>query len=203
MYREDAIFWSGARAAAALAGVTGFAYSAAFVLLRNGGLAALMLTAGGLLSVVALVGVFRVVREASPGLAMVGLIFGAVGALGAAVHGAYDLANVLHAPGTTTDLPNAVDPRGFLTFGVSGLGVSILSALALHTATTPRTWAWLGLLLGILLVVIYLGRLVILDATSLIILVPAGLTGFVVNPIWYLWLALILRRAALPAAEQR
>jgi hypothetical protein len=203
MDRNDAAFWSSAGGAAALAGLAGFVYSVAFVLLRNGGLAALMLTAGGLLSVVALVAVFRVVREASPGMATIGLIFGAVGALGAAVHGAYDLANVLHAPGATSDLPNAVDPRGFLTFGVSGLGVAVLSALALRTATAPRTWAWLGILLGVLLVVIYLGRLVILDATSPIILVPAGLTGFVVNPIWYLWLAVILRRSAMPGADPR
>lgn len=200
MDRDDAPLWPGAAAAA---GVTGLLYSLAFVVLRNDGLAALMLTAGGLVSVVALVGVFRVVREASPGLAMVGLIFGALGALGAAVHGAYDLANVLHAPGGTTDLPNAVDPRGFLTFGVSGLGVFILSALARQTAPIPQAWALLGLLLGVLLVVIYLGRLIILDATSLIILLPAGLTGFVVNPIWYVWLALILRRAARPGAMQR
>jgi hypothetical protein len=156
MDRDDAVFWSCAGAATALAAVAGFVYSVAFVLMRNAGLAALMLAAGGLLSVVALVGVFRVVRDASPGLAMVGLIFGAIGALGAAVHGAYDLANVLHAPGATTDLPNAVDPRGFLTFGVSGLGVAVLSGLALRAANAPRTWAWLGLLLGALLIVIHL-----------------------------------------------
>ncbi|HEV8699595.1 MAG TPA: hypothetical protein VGQ89_18025 [Candidatus Limnocylindrales bacterium] len=194
MGRNDATFWSTAAGAAVLAGVSGFVYAVAFVLLRNDGLAALMLCAGGLLSVTALVALFWVVREASPGLATVGLLFGAVGALGAAVHGAYDLSNVLHAASATTNLPNAVDPRGFLTFGVSGLGVGTLSALALQTPAVPRTWAWLGLLLGVLLVVIYLGRLIVLDATSPLILVPAGLTGFLVNPIWYGWLGLILRR---------
>jgi hypothetical protein len=194
MDRKDAIFWSSAAGAAALAGASGFVYAVAFVLLRYDGLAALMLCAGGLLSVTALVALFWVVREASPGLATVGLLFGVVGALGAAVHGAYDLANVVNPPSATTDLPNSVDPRGFLTFGVSGLGVGTLSTLALQTPTLPRTWAWLGLLLGVLLVVIYLGRLIVLDATSPLILAPAGLTGFVVNPIWYGWLGLILRR---------
>jgi hypothetical protein len=194
MDRKDAIFWSSASGAAALAAVSGFVYAVAFVLLRNDGLAALMLCAGGLLSVLALVALFWIVREVSPGLATVGMVFGVVGALGAAVHGAYDLANVLHDPGATTDLPNSVDPRGFLTFGVAGVGVGMLSALALQTPTISRNWAWLGLLLGVLLVVIYLGRLIVLDATSPLILVPAGLTGFLVNPIWYGWLALILRR---------
>jgi hypothetical protein len=112
--------------------------------------------------------------------------------LGAAIHGAYDLANAINPPGVTTDLPNAVDPRGFLTFGVSGLGVFVLSALALRSAEAPRGWAWLGALLGALLVVIYLGRLIVLDATSPLILAPAALTGFVVSPAWYIWLGAML-----------
>lgn len=196
MERDDGLFWSTAAAAAALTGVAGFAYAVAFVLLRSGGLAALMLVAGGLLSVIALVALFRIVRDTSPGLAMVGLTFGAIGVLGAAIHGAYDLANVLHPPGASTELPSAVDPRGFLTFGLSGLGVLVLSGLALRTPNLPRRWAWLGLLLGVLLLIVYLGRLIVLDATSPLILAPAGATGFIVNPIWYIWLALILRRAA-------
>jgi len=196
MDRDDGVFWSTAAVAAVLAGASGLLYAVAFVLLRNGALAALMLTSGGLLSVIALVAVSRLIRDASAGLATVGLILAAVGAFGAAVHGAYNLANILHPPGVATELPNAVDPRGFLTFGVSGLGVPVLSALAMRTPTLPRSWSWLGVVLGVLLVIVYLGRLVVLDATSPLILAPAGVTGFIVNPAWYIWLAQILRRAS-------
>lgn len=42
--------------------------------------------------------------------------------------------------------------------------------------------------------VLYRGRLVVLTPTSLFILVPALLTGFVVNPAWYIWLGLVLLR---------
>lgn len=42
--------------------------------------------------------------------------------------------------------------------------------------------------------VLYLGRLIVLTPTSLLILVPALLTGFVVNPAWYIWLGLVLLR---------
>jgi hypothetical protein len=45
-----------------------------------------------------------------------------------------------------------------------------------------------------LLVVLYLGRLIVLNPTSLLILVPALLIGFLVNPIFYLWLGLALLR---------
>jgi hypothetical protein len=50
----------------------------------------------------------------------------------------------------------------------------------------------------VLLNIIYLGRLIILDATSLVIVIPALLTGFIVNPLWYLWLGMQLRRQASP-----
>jgi hypothetical protein len=191
--RTSESFRSSASVAAVLAGAAGLVYSLAFVVVRSELLAALMLTLGGLLSVVALVALFGLVREAGTGLATVGLIFGVVGVLGAAVHGAYDLANVLQ-PVAATAGPNAADPRGFLTFGVAGLGVLALSALALRTARVPRAWGWLGLFLGVLLLIIYLGRLVLVDARNPLLLVPAALTGLVINPLWYIWLGLILRR---------
>src|SRR5438105_10801903 len=40
------------------------------------------------------------------------------------IHGAYDLANVLHPPTSpAVDFPNAVDPRGVLTFGLAGIAL--------------------------------------------------------------------------------
>jgi hypothetical protein len=189
---EDPAFRRTAGMAAILAGLAGLVYSVAFVALNNAGLASLMLMAGGLLTVLALVAVFRLVRAVSPGLATVGIVFGIFGAIGASIHGAYDLANAINPPGVTTELPSAVDPRGFLTFGVSGLGVFVLSALALRGDIASRGWSWLGLALGALLIVVYLGRLIVLDASSALILVPAAITGFVANPAWYVWLGTIL-----------
>jgi hypothetical protein len=49
-----------------------------------------------------------------------------VAALGAAIHGGYDLANLINLPASAAalpDLPSQVDPRGLLTFGVMGLGL--------------------------------------------------------------------------------
>jgi hypothetical protein len=41
---------------------------------------------------------------------------------------------------------------------------------------------------------LYLGRLIVLDPTSPVILVPALLNGFLVNPALYIWLGLALLR---------
>jgi hypothetical protein len=92
------------------------------------------------------------------------------------------------------DLPNPIDPRGLLTFGIAGLGLFLLSWLMRQAGTFSRSLAYLGTLSAILMIVLYLGRLIVLQATSLVIVIPALLEGFIVNPIWYLGLGLALLR---------
>ena len=58
----------------------------------------------------------------------------------------------------------------------------------------PIGLSYLGYLSAVLLIILYVGRLVILDPANPIILGPALLNGFVVNPAWYIWLGLLLRR---------
>ena len=55
--------------------------------------------------------------------------------------------------------------------------------------------AYLGYISASLMVVLYLGRLIVLEATSLAIVIPALLEGFIVNPLWYVWLGLTLLRS--------
>jgi hypothetical protein len=71
---------------------------------------------------------------------------------------------------------------------VAGLGLFLLSWLVSQDKSFPKTFAYLGYLSAILMVLLYLGRLIILQATNLAIVVPALLEGFIVNPLWYLWL---------------
>jgi hypothetical protein len=180
--------WAGyAALAAALAALV---YAVAFVVLKNNGLSAVALLAGGILSAVALFGLYDRIRAAGS-LATLGLVLGLAGTMGAAVHGAYDLANVLH-PGTAVD-PNPVDPRGFLTFGVAGLGLLVLSAAAWSIENLPRPLLYLGFALGVVLIVIYLGRLIILDPNNVLVLGPAAV-GALLSIAWYGWLGTILLR---------
>jgi len=180
---------------AILAGISGFLYSISFIVLRSELLSALFLMLGGLFSTAALTALYQRVRETESGFALFGFLLGISGVLGSAIHGGYNLANAIHPPSADiAGLPSAIDPRGLLTFGVAGLALFILSWLMTQQSGFPKRLAYLGYLSATLMIVLYLGRLIILDATSLVIVVPALLEGFIVNPLWYLWLGRTLAR---------
>jgi len=189
---------------AILAGMAGFLYSLSFIVIArsvpNTGalLSALFLTLGGLLSTAALSGLYRRVREVDGGFALLALILGVTAAIGSALHGGYDLANALNPPEVNVpnlaSLPSQVDPRGLLTFGMAGISLIIFAALIQRGRQLPKGLGALAYILAALLIIVYPGRLIILDATSLIIVIPAALTGFVINPLWYIWLGVALRR---------
>jgi hypothetical protein len=189
---------------AILAGIAGFLYSLAFIVIARsapslgGLLSALFLMLGGLLSTAAWAGLYTWLKETDAAFALLALVLGLAGTLGAAIHGSYDLANAINPPDANllsiANLPSPIDPRGFLTFGVTGLTLIIGAGLIGRGAQLPKGLGLLGYVLAALLIIVYLGRLVILNATSLVIVIPAVLAGFAINPIWYIWLGLSLRR---------
>ena len=192
--------------AAIATGIGGLVYSVAFL----GGVvagfapelgsmvASLALMVGGLLTVVVLVTIYRRLLDFASAVALLGLVLVAVGAMGAMVHGGYDLANAVHPPAANplaeAELPNPIDPRGLLTFGVTGLGLLVLMLQARASGVLPAGLASLGALVGAMLVVVYLGRLIILVPANPLVAIPAGLTGLVLSPAFYIWLGLELRR---------
>lgn len=186
---------------AILAGISGFLYSISFVFLKNGLLIPLFLLLGGLLATVALTALYSRIQAVEATLARLAWILGVVGALGAAVHGGYDLANAIHPPAQNfalaiASLPSSIDPRGLLTFGVAGLGLLGFAWLMGRSASFPTTMSYLTYLLGVLLIVLFLGRLIILDAKNPLIAIVGSLSGFIVNPLWYLWLGVTLSRSS-------
>jgi hypothetical protein len=186
-----------AGAAAILTGLVGLVYSVAFVVLKSVPLQSVSLVALGLLGVAALIGVYEIVKTNEPSFAMLALILGIAGSLGSAIHGGFDLSNALHPPAQLNlDMPSAIDPRGMLTFGVMGLGLWVIAWLMLRGTQFPRGLAYLGYLTAALLIVVYLARLIVLDATSLLVVVPALMVGFLASPIWYIWLGVSLWRGA-------
>ena len=174
---------------AVLAGISGFLYAISFIVLQNNLLSALFLMLGGLFSIAALTGLYQRLRGTESGFALLGFLLTLSAALGSAIHGGYDLANALRPPASlNSDLPNPIDPRGLLTFGVMGLGVFLVSWLMMQEERFPSGLAFLGYVSAVLMIVLYLGRLIILQATNLAIVIPALLEGFIVNPLWYVWL---------------
>ena len=192
--------------AALLAGVGGLVYSIAFIggvvlgLAPELGLAvaSTALLIGGMLTLIVLVAIHGIVRGLGAEAAALGLALAAAGAIGAAVHGGYDLANVLHPPVSdilaVNELPNPIDPRGLLTFGFAGTGLLVLAWMLRRSGTVPRRLGNLGVAVGALLVVVYLGRLIVLDPTNPLVAGPAALVGFILSPAFYLWLGTVFRR---------
>jgi hypothetical protein len=181
--------------ASILTAIAGIGYAVSFVVLKDPLLSAVFLLLGGLLATPVLVVVREWLREAAPVAAGWAVVLALTGALGSAVHGGYDLANAVHPPaGLNPDVPNPVDPRGLLTFGVTGLALIFLGLLIARSGRIPRWLGYLAWLNGVLLVLLYLGRLLILDPANLLIVIPALLTGFLLNPLWYAGLGVWLLR---------
>jgi hypothetical protein len=191
---HSASFERFAGACAILTAIAGFLYAVAFVILQNVVLSALFLAAVGLLSSAVLVAVYYRLRETNAPFALWALVLGIAGALGSAVHGGYDLANATHPPSSSAlaELPNPVDPRGLLTFGVSGVALFAVGWLIVVGRQFPGGVGYLAYLSAFLLVVLYLGRLIVLDPSNPLILIPALLNGFVISPALYLLLGFAL-----------
>ena len=180
---------------AIVAGLSGLLYSVAFVVLKQPLLYSIFLMTGGIASSILMVALYRRLKTVDAGLAQWAMLLGVVAALGSVVHGGYDLSNSINPPTASNgDLPNQIDPRGLLTFGVAGLALFGFAWLMSRGSGLPKSLAYLGYALAALLVVIYLGRLIILDAANVAILIPAAITGFIISPAWNVLIGLSLLR---------
>jgi hypothetical protein len=157
---------------------------------------AVFLLAGGLLAVAVLIAVYGRLRDGEPAFALLALVLGLTGGLGSAIHGAEDFALEVRKEGAIDTGLSSIDPRGFVTFAVSGLAFLLVGWLVRRGGFFPPRLGDLSLLAGFLLLLVYLGRLVIFDPDNAALLVVAAVTGFVVNPALYAWLGLVLRRGA-------
>ncbi len=185
--------------AAFTAGTAGLLYSISFVLLKEPLLYSIFLMIGGIASTLVMVGLYRRLKSVDAGSAQWAAIVGIVAAIGSVMHGGYDLSNSINPPAAiNSDLPSQIDPRGLLTFGVAGLSLFGIAWLMSKGGGFPRNLSYLAYVLAALLVVIYLGRLIILDPSNLALLIPAGITGFIISPAWNILVGVNLIRQEKP-----
>ncbi len=192
--------------AALIVALGGIGYSIAFVvLLQNGSklaarLTALFLLIGGLLATAVLVAVYERVRVADRTFALWGVLLAVAGSIGSAVHGGFDLAVLSKGAGRVRVPFNPVDPRGLMTFGVTAIGVFVLSWLILRGGALPRGLGYLGMASAVLSAILYAGRLVVVNPKAPGMLLVAVLAGFIVTPAWFVWLGtqLLGGAAAVP-----
>ena len=179
------------------AAIGGVAYGLFFVIIENRGAAAALLMVGGILTALLLSGLARSVEAVHEVGARWAALIGTIGAIGSAIHGGYDLANVIHPPDTNVlslaGYPNSVDPRGLATFGLVGLSFLIVATLMARSDRYPAGLARVGQTLGVVMMVIYVGRLVILDPTNPIVRVALA-AGVISNTVFLAWLGNVWRR---------
>ncbi len=183
-------------------GLGAFAYAVAFVIIARfaprfgAGLSWFLLLLVGLVTTPVLVALYHRLSDTDRSFALWALLLGVIGAIGSAAHGGYEVANVIHPPAAAAPaLPTQIDPRGLLTFGVSGIGLFVFAWLVSRSPRFPKGLGTLGLAAAVLLILIYLARLIIVTSTNPVLLVPAVLSGFIFSPAWFIWLGLVLLRA--------
>src|SRR5438477_2847943 len=178
---ESASFESFAGISAVAVGALGLLYSVAFVVLNQPALYSLFELLGGVLTTVVLVALYRRLRESDESFALWGVLLGLASAIGSAIHGGYDLALAINPPKadvlSDANVPFLVDPRGLMTFGVAGIGLFVVAWLMTRNSFFPKNLAYLGYVLAVLLVVLYLARLIIVDPKSVAVRLPAALAG--------------------------
>jgi hypothetical protein len=193
------------------AAAAGLAYSIAFVGWDSATAEGLFLLLGALLALPVFVALYERLHALDAGFALLGLLLALAASAGAAVHGGTALANGINPPtveevvATETEpaadegedvvtRPNEADPRGLATFGLTALAVLIFAWLAHQSGGLPRWVIWTGVALGVLLILVYLARLIVFDADDFLVRAPAGLAGFIANPLWYVGVGLALSR---------
>jgi hypothetical protein len=160
---------------------------------------AITLVVGSLLAIPVVVALAEQLGRREPQFARVGLALGLVAIAGSALHGAWDTAVIAH-PVHHADVPNFTDARGFATFALTAAAFTVFGWLILRGSEIPRVVGQLALLAAALLLVVYFGRLIVLDPKRPVIKWVAVVSGLVVNPAFYLAYArsLLTRRERVP-----
>ena len=183
----------------------GLVYTISLVIFADPVLASTALMVGGLLAVPVLLALAKRLLSPSASLGLrSGLVLALIAAIGSTLHGAYDLAVGLHPPiGLAGDLPNPVDPRGVLTFGVAGLALLTLGLASHPVHGFPTSLSIVAAVNGSLMIMLYVARLVVVDPSSAFVVGPTLLAGFVSGPAWFLGLGLWFLRANRPRPRRR
>ena len=173
--------------AAAATAVAGIVFTVTFAIVVRDGerwalrASAITLIVGGLLAVPVVIALAEQLGRREPQFARLGLVLGLFAAAGAVLHGAWDTAVLAH-PVNHPDVPSYADPRGFATFALTGAALVVFGCLVLRGTEIPRIVGRLALVAAALLLVVYFGRLIVLDPKRPVVKWAAVVSGLVVNP---------------------
>jgi hypothetical protein len=189
---------------AILVGVGGLLYGILFgaiVLGAGRGVAIAWLSlglGGALLGTPVAVALYYRLRQTDRGFALLALLLGLAAALGQLENSAIGLGKALTPEIGEAGTPS--DPFGVFRFGLAGVALFIVGWLTVRGGALPRGLGYLAEIGGVLLVLVYLGRLFgVIDPATRITVLPPVLYGVVIHPVFYVWLGMVLRRTAVAA----
>jgi len=81
-------------------------------------------------------------------------------------------------------------------FGFVGLSVLFIAWLV-EGGRFPRALGYWGYALGVLSIWVYLARLIVVDAASLLLAIPTLWVGFIFGSVWFIWLGIDLQRRTM------
>jgi hypothetical protein len=204
---ESTIFEKFAGIASIVGGICVFCYSISLVVLAvslHVGLGALRLASiflifGSLALTLVWVAIYARLRETDSGFALWALIVGMVGHFGSLAFGGYDLAASVTGGKQPTNgaILSQTSPDGLLTFGVVGLSLLAIAWLIGRGGMFPRSLGYVGYVFAILSIYIYPARIVIQQLSHPAIAGPIILLGFILGPLFYIWIGVSLLRGAV------
>jgi hypothetical protein len=153
---------------------------------------------GGLAVTAVFVGAYEAFRDIAKPFLLWALLLGVAAGLGQMLHASVALGyEVGAAAPPPRGFEGTPDPVGILRFGVNGLALFLLGWVIARSQGLPRTLGLLAQLGGVLLVLMYVGRLTgVIDPANRVTLIPPLLYGLLVHPVFFVWLGLSLRRGA-------
>ena len=147
---------------------------------------------GAALATPVAVALYLRLRETDRAFALLALLFGFVASLGQLENSSLTLAKEVG------DLVGeSSDPAGHFRFGLLGASLFIVGWLIVRGGALPRRLGQLGMAGGVLLALVYLGRLTgVIDPSNELTTLPPVIYGVVIHPVFYVWLGRVLRREA-------
>jgi hypothetical protein len=162
-----------------------------------------LLLVGSLISVPVSVAIYQRLRPTDEGLALTALLLALSGALGGAVHGAFNLAARINRE-SVGDNMSSPDPGGVFRYLTAGVALLAVGWLVLAGGGFPRRVGQLAVAAGAILVFIYVGRLYdFITPSNRVTLIPPLLYGLVLHPLLYLWLGRLLGRPPEPPGRAK
>lgn len=160
---------------------------------------------GGLAVTGVFVGAYEAFRDLGRPFLLWALLLGVGAGLGqmlnASVALGYEMGAAVPPPGGFEGTP---DPVGILRFGINGLALFLLGWVITRAPGLPRALGLLAELGGVLLVIMYVGRLTgVIDTAQRLTLIPPVAYGLLVHPVFFAWLGSSLRRRTAAARPGR